>query len=165
LPRSGTRLSVKLEQHHIAVLDDIFLAFIAGLAGFLGRDFAAKRDEIVIGDGLGADEAALEIGMDDAGRLRGLVALVDGPGTAFLGTDSEIGLQAQKIVSFADQAIKARLVQAEAFEIFGLFGIGELSPRHRHRWPWHSRRPWRSWHCRLRPSLHRHCRHRARAWR
>ena len=55
--------------------DDIFLAFVARLAGFLGRHFAAERDEVVIGDGLGADEAALEIGVDDAGRLRRLGAL------------------------------------------------------------------------------------------
>src|SRR3954451_12508615 len=71
---------VELEQHDVAVLDDIFLAFIACLAGFLGRYFAAQRDEVVVGDGLGADEAAFEIGVDDAGGLGGLVALVDGPG-------------------------------------------------------------------------------------
>ncbi len=65
---------VEPEQHHVAVLDDIFLAFVARLAGFLGGDFAAERDIIVIGDGLGADEAALEIGMDDAGGLRRLGA-------------------------------------------------------------------------------------------
>jgi hypothetical protein len=38
-------LSIELEQHHVAVLDDVFLAFVAGLAGFLGGDFTAKRDE------------------------------------------------------------------------------------------------------------------------
>ena len=67
---------IELEQHHVAVLDDVFLAFVARLAGFLGGHFAAERHEIVIGDGLGADEAALEIGVDDAGRLRRLGALV-----------------------------------------------------------------------------------------
>ena len=57
----------------VAVLDDIFLAFVAGLAGFLGADFAAKRDVVVIGDGVGADEAALEIRVDDAGGRGALV--------------------------------------------------------------------------------------------
>ncbi|PAQ11447.1 hypothetical protein CIT26_05550 [Mesorhizobium temperatum] len=32
---------VELEQHDVAVLDDIFLAFVARLAGLLGRHFAA----------------------------------------------------------------------------------------------------------------------------
>ncbi|AEH86756.1 hypothetical protein Mesop_2280 [Mesorhizobium opportunistum WSM2075] len=40
---------VELEQHDVAVLDDIFLAFVACLAGFLGRYFAAQRDEVVTG--------------------------------------------------------------------------------------------------------------------
>ena len=33
-------------------MDDIFLAFVARLAGFLGRGLAAERDIVVIGDGL-----------------------------------------------------------------------------------------------------------------
>src|SRR5260221_10802967 len=40
---------------------------------------AAEPDEIVIGNGLGANEAALEIGMDGAGRLRRLGAAGDRP--------------------------------------------------------------------------------------
>src|SRR5690606_1298182 len=76
---------VELEQHDVAVLHHIVLALVAGLAGLLGRHLAAQGHEVVIGDGLGADEAALEIGMDDAGRLGGAIALVDGPGARFLG--------------------------------------------------------------------------------
>jgi hypothetical protein len=53
-------------------LHDVFLAF-ARLAGFLGAGFALEGDVVVVGDGLGADEALLEIGVDDAGRLRALV--------------------------------------------------------------------------------------------
>ena len=52
-------------------MDDIFLAFVARLAGFLGRDLATEPDIVIIGDGLGADEALLEIGVDLAGGLRG----------------------------------------------------------------------------------------------
>ena len=62
------------EVHHVAVLDDVLLAFEAHLAGFLGGHLAAERDEVVVGDGLGADEALLEVGVDDAGRLRRLGA-------------------------------------------------------------------------------------------
>ncbi len=68
---------VELEQHHVTVLNDIFLAFVAGLAGFLGCYFAAEGDVVIIGDGLGADEAALEIGVDDTRGLWSLRALVE----------------------------------------------------------------------------------------
>ena len=67
-------LRIELEQHDVAVLDDIFFAFVARLAGFLGGNFAAERHEVVIGDRLCADEAALEVGVDDARRLRRLGA-------------------------------------------------------------------------------------------
>ena len=56
--------------HHVAVGDDVFLAFQPQLAGVARAGLAARLDVVVVGDGLGADEAALEIGMDDAGRLR-----------------------------------------------------------------------------------------------
>ena len=56
--------------HHVAVGDHVVLAFEPQLAGVARAGLAAERDVVVIGDGLGADEAALEIGVDDAGRLR-----------------------------------------------------------------------------------------------
>ena len=67
--------SVELEEHDVAVLHDIFLAFVAGFAGFFGCCFAAKGYIVIKGDGLGADEAAFEIGMDDTGGLWGLAGL------------------------------------------------------------------------------------------
>lgn len=64
-------LDVKPEQHHVAVLDDVVLAFLAHFAGVLGFLFAAAGDEVVVGDGLGLDEATLKIRVDGAGRLGG----------------------------------------------------------------------------------------------
>ena len=69
--RRAFALDVEPEVHHVAVLDDVFLAFLADLAGFLGAALAVERDVVVVGDGLGADEALLEVGVDDAGGLRG----------------------------------------------------------------------------------------------
>lgn len=101
-------LYVKQEVHHIAVLHDIFLAFYAHFAGFFSFGFAAERDKIVVGNDLGADEAAFEVGVDDAGGLWGGVAFVDGPGADFFDAGGEVGLQAQEVV-------------ARSIDILGLF--------------------------------------------
>src|SRR5579883_3433288 len=66
---------VEAEVQDVAVLNHVIGAFEPQLAGFLGALLAAMGDEIGIGDGLGADEALLEIAVDDARRLRRLGAL------------------------------------------------------------------------------------------
>ena len=55
---------------NVAVLDQIFLAFQPQLAGIARAGLALQRDVVRIGDGLGADEALLEIRVDDAGGCR-----------------------------------------------------------------------------------------------
>ena len=57
------------EVDDVAVLDDVFLAFEADLAVFAARRHRSARDERVVGDHFGADEAALDVGVDFAGRL------------------------------------------------------------------------------------------------
>ena len=69
-------------------------------------------DEVVEGDGLGADEALLEIGMDHRRRLRCGRTGLDRPGAHFLHAGGEIGLQAQQLVAGADHPVQTRLVQA-----------------------------------------------------
>ena len=69
-----------------------------------------------IGDGLGADEAALEIGVDLAGRLGRLGAACDRPGARFLGAGGEEGDQAEQLVAGADDAGEAGLLEAEVGE-------------------------------------------------
>src|SRR4051812_3796231 len=64
----------KPEMHHVAVGDHVLFAFEPHLAGVAGAGLATGRDVVVVADGLGADEALLEIGVDHAGRLRGLGA-------------------------------------------------------------------------------------------
>ena len=58
--------------HDVAVGDDVVLAFQPQLAGIAGAGFAAERNVIGIGDGLGADESLLEVGVNDPGRGRRL---------------------------------------------------------------------------------------------
>ena len=55
-------------------------------------------DEVLVGDHLGADEAVLEIRVDDARRLRRGRAGPHGPGAHFLHAGGEIGLQPQQLV-------------------------------------------------------------------
>ena len=77
-----------------------------------------RLDEVVVGGAFSGDEAALEIGVDDAGGGGGLVADVDGPGARFLFAGGEIGAQAEEMIGGADERADARFLDAEAFEIF-----------------------------------------------
>ena len=65
-------LRCKPEMHDVAVLHDVVLAFEPQLAGIARAGLAAAGDIVVIGDGFGADEAAFEIAVNDAGGLRRL---------------------------------------------------------------------------------------------
>ena len=61
--------------------------------------------------------------MDHASRLRRGVALVYGPCAHFLHAGREIGLQAQQLVTGADQAVKAGFFQAEVGEELLFVGL------------------------------------------
>lgn len=125
--------------HHVAVLDDVVLAFQAPFAGFLGASFALVGDEVVVGDHFGADKAFLEVGVDHGGSLRGGGADADGPGTYFLHASGEVGLQVEQRVAGADHAVQARLFHAHGFEehlhFFQIVQFGDLGfdlVAHRH---------------------------------
>src|SRR5690606_30986855 len=74
---------------------DVVLALHADPALGLRLGHGAGLEELVEGDDLGLDEAALEVGVDDAGGLRSGRALGDGPGTGLLGAGGKVGLQAR----------------------------------------------------------------------
>src|SRR5258707_11536955 len=112
----------KPEMHDVTIGDHVFLAFEAQPPGLAGARLAAERHIVVICDGLGADEAALEISMDDARRLGRLGAAGDGPGFRLLGSCREIREQAQKTVSGADQTIEPGLVESDGSQILGALG-------------------------------------------
>ena len=71
---------VEPEQHHIALLHNVLLAFAAHLAVLLGRLLTASSHEVGVRDRLGTDETPFEIGMDDACRLWRQPAVSDSPG-------------------------------------------------------------------------------------
>jgi hypothetical protein len=62
---------VKPEMHHVAVGDDVVFAFQAEFSRVARAGFALARDIVGKGDGFGADETLLEIGVDHACRLWG----------------------------------------------------------------------------------------------
>ena len=75
--------------HDIAVLYEVVLALGGQLAGSTALRFAAQRDEIVVFDDLGTNEAPFEIRMDDSGTLRCFSSGTESPGTHFVASGCE----------------------------------------------------------------------------
>src|SRR5688572_24020405 len=68
LNRVGTVLGGKAEIDDIAVLHDVFLALEPHFAVIAADRHRPAADQRVVGDDLGADEAALNVTVDLAGR-------------------------------------------------------------------------------------------------
>src|SRR5215831_19443169 len=98
--------------------DDVVLAFEPELSGIARARLAIARDVLVIGDGLGADESLLEIGVDHSGSLRRARAARDRPGAGFLWSRGEERDEPQERVTCADETIESRLLEAEMGEEF-----------------------------------------------
>lgn len=107
---TGNKVSdVEPEQNDVPVFHHVFLAFGADQAFFFGGGHAAAGHQVVVGDYLGADEAAFEVAVNLAGGLGGFGAHFDGPGAAFLGTGGEVADQAQEAVAGGDEFFQAGL--------------------------------------------------------
>jgi hypothetical protein len=70
---------------------------------------------------LGADEAALEIRVDDTSGLRRARAGAHCPGARLFRTDGEEGQQPEQRVTGADEAVEARLLQPNRLQKLALF--------------------------------------------
>src|SRR5882762_9228086 len=103
---------VEPEVHYVAVAHDVVLSFQPQLARFFRALLASARDVVAVRDHLGADKAALEVGVDDARRLRRGGADLHGPRAHFLRPGGEEGLEPEQRVTGADQAIEARLLHS-----------------------------------------------------
>src|SRR5690606_29175437 len=73
-------------------------------------------DEVRPAQGLGADEAALEVRVDLAGSFGRARALADGPGPDLLLARREEADEAEQAVAGVDQAVEAALLEAEVGE-------------------------------------------------
>src|SRR3546814_803460 len=93
---------VELEVHDVPVLHQVFLALLPQLPGLLRPAFTPQRDEVVIGDRLGTDEAVLHVGVNFTCCLRGLGTLVNGPCAGLLGPHGEESQQVEQLVAGAN---------------------------------------------------------------
>src|SRR4029079_12683168 len=86
---------------------------------FAGALPTAVRNEILVRRGFGANEAALEVGVDDAGRRGRGVTAVDCPRAHFLFTGGEIGLQSEQVIAGPNEAIEAGGLEPERLQEAG----------------------------------------------
>src|SRR5258708_1821893 len=108
----------KPEMHHVAVGNNVILAFEPHFSGVTRAGLPIALDEVVIADGFGSDKPAFEIGMDHSGCLRRLGALCDRPGPRFLRSDGKISHEMQKRIAGADETIEAGFLEPDRFEKF-----------------------------------------------
>ena len=77
-------LYIEQEVDNVAVLHDVLLALAAYQTLCLGGGHGAAGFHILEGDDLRPDEAPLKVGVNLAGGLGRLGALLDGPGAALV---------------------------------------------------------------------------------
>ena len=116
-----TFLYVEPEQNDVAVLHDVLLALGADETCLLGGVHGAETHEIVVGDDLGADEAALKVGVNLTGGLRSLGALHDGPGAYLLGACGQVADETQQGVAGTNETVTQSLPASESFPMSQLF--------------------------------------------
>src|SRR3977135_4173253 len=97
-PRMGSpsreRISnIESKQDHIAVLNFVLFCFTAHLPGGTSGLLPTQIYVIVIGDSFSADETALEVAVDRAGRRRRSPAAVNRPGVGLFRAGGEKRLE------------------------------------------------------------------------
>src|SRR6188508_1723052 len=107
------------EEHDVAVLNDVFLAFGPGESLFPGWFPSPHSNEVIVGHRLRSNEPLLEIGVDHAGRSGGFVAPVNGPGTHFLLSGGEVALESEQVIGRVSQTIQARFPEPQRGEELG----------------------------------------------
>ena len=102
--------------HDVAVLHNIVFALDAQLAGFAHCSLRAVFDVVVILYHLGADKALLEVGVDYAGTLRSLPALVICPCLNLHLACGDECLEVKQGIGFLYQTVYAALFEAKLVE-------------------------------------------------
>src|SRR5258708_22965446 len=105
LRTGGSGSNIESEENHVAVLDHVFLALGPDDALFAGALPAGIGDKVVVADGFGANEPALEVGVNHARGHRSGVAAMNRPGADFLLAGGEGRLEAEKVIAGPNQPI------------------------------------------------------------
>ena len=112
----AARSGGEAEVDDVAVLDDVLLAFEPDFAVIAAGGHRAARDQRVVADDFGADEAARDVAVNLAGGELRRRAARDRPGPALVLADGEERDVAEQVVARADDAIETGLGQAEIGE-------------------------------------------------
>src|SRR5262249_53657048 len=115
-PPQAKRSDVEAEFDHVAVLHGVVAALDAGVAGGTRGRHRARRDQVVVADDLGLDEAFLEVGVDDTGRLRRRRTRRNGPRASLLRPGGQEGGKAERRESCPGELSQAGLPHAELGE-------------------------------------------------
>src|SRR5690606_27870410 len=97
------------ELDDVAILHDVVLPLDADAAAGPRLGHRPGVDEVGERHDLGLDEAPLEVGVDDAGRLGRLPALPDRPGARLLRARREEGLQPEGVEADPRQLVESAL--------------------------------------------------------
>src|SRR4029077_12386928 len=114
-------LDVKAELHYIPVFHHIIFTFDSQLSGFATFRERSKSHQVFEMDGLGRDEAAFEVGMNDASRCRSLIACMYSPGARLLFARCKISAQAKQFIYGANQGSNPAFVHAKPGQKFPRF--------------------------------------------
>src|SRR5437867_11413219 len=125
-------LNRKSEMDNVAVLDDVLFPFEAKLSCLLALGFASKGDEILIGNHLGADEAALDVTVDFSRSFPSVGSLRDRPCADFVFARGQKTDQIQKGVGRMDKPVSRRLFDADFFQERLAVALFELCDFHFH---------------------------------
>ena len=96
--------------HDVAILHDVVLALDGQFAGLADGGLGAVLQVVVVLDDLSAYKTLLEVGVDDAGTLRSLPALLVSPGLHLHFAGGDERLEIQQGVGFLDEPVDAALL-------------------------------------------------------
>src|SRR5436190_6147827 len=111
VPRRGSAAEEDLDD--VAVLHPVGLALGAELARLLRLGHRAEAEQVLVRDGLRADEALGEVGMDGARSVDRGRAVVDRPGPDLVGARCQERDQSEEPVAERDHAVEAGLGDPE----------------------------------------------------
>src|SRR5207244_3403817 len=97
----------------VAILDDIVLALQTEEAFRARIRHGAGGHQIVVRDHLGPDEAAFQIGMNLAGRLRRLGPPTYRPGAYLIFTSRQEADQVQQLITSPDDLVQRRFLDVQ----------------------------------------------------